>query len=170
MKSPEILKLWEEFQEKYSEYFISNEEQWENTLKVVGKYIDENNKLPSTIDKNESIKKLGQWVSCQKQKYAKKEKIMKSPQIRKLWEEFQEKYSEYFIRNKEKWENTLKLIEEYVDENKKFPSKHDKNESIKKLGAWIQNQKTNYAKKENIMKTPEICKLWEEFQKKYSEY
>ena len=26
--SPEICELWEEFQEKYSEYFISNEEKY----------------------------------------------------------------------------------------------------------------------------------------------
>jgi superfamily II DNA or RNA helicase len=171
MKSPKIRKLWEKFQEKYSEYFISNEEQWKITLKLISEYVDENKKLPSQYDKTESIKKLGQWIQNQKTKYSKKEHIMKtSPEICKLWEKFQEKYSEYFISNEEKWENTLKLIEEYVDENKKFPSKHDKNESIKKLGQWLLIQKQNYAKKEQIMKTPEIHKLWVEFQKKYSEY
>ena len=37
--SPEISKLWEEFQEKYSEYFVNNDDQWKNTLKEIGKYI-----------------------------------------------------------------------------------------------------------------------------------
>jgi len=170
MKTPEIRKLWEEFQEKYSEYFISNDEQWENTLKVVRKYICENNKLPSTHDKDEYIKKLGAWLSLQKQNYAKKIKIMKSPEIRKLWEEFQEKYLEYFISNEEQWENNLKVVRKYIDENNKLPSRTDKDEYIKKLGQWLSNQKTNYAKKINIMKNPQICKLWEEFKEKYSEY
>ena len=96
MKIQEIRKLWEEFQEKYSEYFISNEEKWKNNLKEVSKYIDENKKLPSESNKNESIKSLYNWISNQKKNYAKKEFIMKTPEIRKIWEEFQEKYSEYF--------------------------------------------------------------------------
>jgi hypothetical protein len=170
MKSPEIRKLWVEFQDKYSEYFISNEEQWENYLKVVRKYIDENEKLPSKHNTNESIKKFGEWLSTQKQNYAKKEFIMKSPEIRKLWEEFQDKYSEYFISNEDIWKIKLGYVGKYIDENEKLPSKSDKNESIKKLGQWLSDQKKNYAKKEQIMKTPEIRKLWEEFLEKYSEY
>ena len=170
MKTPEIYKLWEEFLKKYSKYFISNEEQWKNNLKVIEKYIDENKKIPSQRDMNNYIKNLGRWVLRQKQTYEKKQFIMKSPEIRKLWEEFQEKYSEYFMSNEKQWKNTLKLLEEYVDENKKLPSQHNKNYSIKTLYNWLSTQKTNYAKKENIMKTPEICKLWEEFQEKYSEY
>lgn len=95
MKTPEIYKLWEEFLEKYSEYFISNEEQWKNTLKEIEEYIFKNNKLPSSINKNDTIKKLGSWINNQKTNYAKKENIMKFPEIRKLWEEFKEKYSNY---------------------------------------------------------------------------
>ena len=96
MKSPQILELWEEFQEKHSEYFISNEEKWENTLKLLEEYVNENKKLPSTIDKNDSIKKLGIWLSHQKIIYSKEKEIMKTPEIRKLWKEFQEKHSTYF--------------------------------------------------------------------------
>jgi superfamily II DNA or RNA helicase len=169
--SSEILKLWEEFQEKYSEYFISNEEKWKNTLKEIVEYINENNKLPLDSDKNESIKKLCNWLSRQKQNYTKKEKIMKtSSKICELWEEFQEKYSEFFISNEEQWKNTLIKICKYIDENKKLPSESNMNDSIKKLSCWIQNQKKNYSKKEKIMKNLKIYKLWEEFQEKYSEY
>ena len=62
MKNSKIRELCEKFMEEYSEYFISNDEQWKNNLENVYEYIDENNKLPSTIDKNDSIKKLGYWV------------------------------------------------------------------------------------------------------------
>jgi hypothetical protein len=96
MKNLKIYKLWEEFQEKYSEYFMSNEEQWKNTLIKICKYIDENKKLPSQYNKNDSIKKLGKWIQYQKQNYAKKERIMKtSLENRELWEEFREKYSNH---------------------------------------------------------------------------
>jgi hypothetical protein len=38
MKTPEIYKLWEEFLEKYYEYFISNEEQWKSILMKIKKF------------------------------------------------------------------------------------------------------------------------------------
>jgi hypothetical protein len=170
MKNYEIYELWEKFMEKYFEYFISNEEQWKNNLKKISKYIDLNNKLPSRIDENDSIKKLSIWLSTQKENYAKKEQIMKKSEICELWEKFIEKYFEYFISNEEKWKNNLKEICEYIDETDKLPSQSDNNDSIKKLGYWLSHQKINYAKKENIMKNQEIRKLWEEFQEKYSEY
>jgi superfamily II DNA or RNA helicase len=170
MKNLEIRVLWEKFIEKYSEYFISNEEQWKKNLENVCKYIYENNKLPSTIDKNDSIKKLGYWVSTQKKNYEKKQFIMKNLEICKLWEEFQEKYSEYFISNEEQWKNNLKKISKYIDLNNKLPSRIDKNDFIKKLSIWLSTQKENYAKKEQIMKKSEICELWEKFIEKYFEY
>jgi hypothetical protein len=109
---------------------MNYEDIWKMKLENVGKYIDVNNKLPSSIDKNESIKKLCNWLSRQKQNYTKKEKIMKtSSKICELWEEFQEKYSEYFISNEEQWKN------------KKLSSESNMNDSIKKLSCWIQKKK-----------------------------
>jgi len=96
MKNPEIRQLWEQFIEKYSRYFISNEDQWQITLEEVSRYIDENDKRPSTNDKDKTIKHLGQWISHQQTKYRKQEFVMKNPNIRQIWEEFIEKYSVYF--------------------------------------------------------------------------
>jgi len=42
-----------------------------NNLELVKKYIDENNKRPSTTDKNNNTKHLGQWISDQQKKYKK---------------------------------------------------------------------------------------------------
>ena len=38
----------------------------------------------------------------------------------------------------------IEEIAKYIDENKKSPSKRDKNVEIKRLGSWISNQKKNY--------------------------
>ncbi len=85
---------------EYQQYFISNEEQWINTLKQVSDYIDINDKRPSNCDKNPEIKQLGSWISMQLQNYANNEYIMKDPSVRKLWEEFIVKYKKFFSKNK----------------------------------------------------------------------
>ena len=170
MKNLNIQKLWEEFIEKYNEYFISNEEQWKNNIQEVSKYIDENKKRPSNTNKNDSIKKLAAWINTQQNTYSKNKHIMKNLYIQKLWEEFIEKYNEYFISNEELWKNIIKKVEKYIDENKKRPSTKYINDSIKKMGNWINAQQNNYLKKQKIMKNPDIQKLWEEFIEKYNEY
>jgi superfamily II DNA/RNA helicase len=100
MADKNIRKKWEKFVEddKYKEYFLSNEQEWDYKLEKVKKYIDENNKRPNTRDKNIDIKQLGQWISQQQNNYAKEQKIMKDKNIRKKWEKFVEddKYKEYF--------------------------------------------------------------------------
>ena len=70
----------------------NNNELWLKNLKLVEKYIIENNKTPSTIDKNKEIKQLCYWLSDQKQNYKNNEYIMKDENIRKQWETFIDKY------------------------------------------------------------------------------
>ena len=170
MKNQEIRQLWEQFVDKYAEYFLSNEEQWKMTLQEVIKYIDENDKRPSCQSKDINIKKFGQWIYTQKQNYQKNENIMKNQEIHQLWEQFVEKYAKHFQSNEENWKMTLKEVSKYIDENDKCPSQHDKDEKIKKLGRWIGTQKKNYQINEFIMKNPEIRLLWEQFTEKYSDY
>jgi len=170
MKNPEIRQLWEQFVEKYAKYFLSNEENWKNTLHEISKYIDENDKCPSRTDKDGKIKKLGIWISLQKMNYQKEKEIMKKLEIRQLWEEFVEKYAMYFLSNEENWKITLQEVIKYIDENDKCPSRTYKDGKIKKLGQWIQTQKENYQSNEFIMKNQEIRQLWEQFVDKYAEY
>ena len=170
MKEPEIRKLFKEFIEKYKEHFLDNETICKESLQKVSQYIDTNNKPPTPYDKDEEIKKLGKWLSHQKQNYNKKTKIMKEPEIRKLFEEFIEKYKEHFLDNETIWKENLQKVSAYIDTNNKPPSESDKNGDIKKLGKWLSHQKTNYNKKAQIMKEPEIRKLFEEFIEKYKEH
>jgi len=164
----EIKLLWEEFMNEYQEYFLTNEEIWINKLKEVKKYIDENDKRPSSIDKNENIKTLGGWLLCQKNNYPNK-KSMKNKKIKLLWEEFINEYKKYFLTDEEKWKNKLEEVKKYIDENKKRPSSEDKNENTKVLGKWIGTQKSNYPDKKS-MKNLEIKQLWETFINEYQEY
>ena len=98
MSNPEIRSKWEETLEKYKEYLcIDFVEQWHLTHQEVCEYMDDedNNKAPSQCDEKPEIKKLGIWVSRQKQNYANNRYIMKNPEIRTEWEATLEKYKEY---------------------------------------------------------------------------
>jgi len=72
----------------YKKYFISNIDQWINTLDNIKKYIVVNKKRPSASSKNSEIKIYGIWISSQQQKYKKKSQIMKNNKIYKMWNEF----------------------------------------------------------------------------------
>ena len=100
MKNPQIYNKWNEFitSEKYKIYFISNEEEWNEKLKDLKKYIDENNKRPSQNDKITEIKILGSWFFNQIHKYKSNTGIMKNLEIQHLWYNFitNPKYSQYF--------------------------------------------------------------------------
>ena len=175
MTNTEIYDMWTEFinDPKYKEYFQSNEDIWKDTLIKVKKYIDENNKRPWNRDVNKNVKLIGEWLSTQKKNYDKKAQIMGNTYIYDMWTEFinDNKYIKYF-QPKENWKENLCKVKKYIDENKKRPSKHDKNKDIKTLGNWICTQTGNYIKKKEIMKTTEIYDTWTEFinDPKYKKY
>jgi superfamily II DNA or RNA helicase len=160
MKEDDIYNKWNEFinDDKYREYFISNEENWYNNLEEVKKYIDKNNKRPSDSSKNKDEKELGKWLSHQKTNSDKRTKIMKNDEIYNKWNEFinDEKYKEYFMSNEEKWINILEKVKKFIDEHKKRPSSESKNKDEKSLGNWLQYQITNSKKRKDIMKDDEI--------------
>jgi len=176
MKTENIYNTWTEFinDDKYKKYFISNEDAWFNNLKLVKKYIDENNKKPSDIDKDKDTKILGKWLSKQTTNYNKKEYIMKTETIYNIWTKFinDDKYKKYFMSNEDAWFNNLKLVKKYIDKNNKRPSQIDKNNETKILGRWLLTQTKNYNKKEQIMKIENIYKAWTEFinDDKYKKY
>jgi superfamily II DNA or RNA helicase len=180
MKQDEIFNEWKFFisDPKYKKYFdIDNKIEWRNTLNEIKKYIDENNKRPSSIDKNKDIKSLGQWLS-QQLNNTKNERlhIMKEDEIFNEWKLFisDPKYKKYFdIDNKIEWRNTLNEIKKYIDENNKRPSYHYKNKDIKSLGNWLSTQiKNTKNERLHIMKEDEIFNEWQNFisDPKYKKY
>jgi superfamily II DNA or RNA helicase len=169
MKNEDIKKQWEEFTEKYSEYFKSDIEKWIDNLKKLDNYIIENRKLPSPENKDINIKYSGLWLYNQKNNYKNNTGIMKNEEIRNQWEEFIEKYKELFKSNEEKWIDNLKELEEYINKYNKLPPQRYKDKNIKILGTWLSTQKNNYKNNTNIMKNEEIRKEWEEFIEKYKE-
>ena len=159
MKEEKIRKIWEEFIDAYKIYFMSIEEIWVDNLEKSKKYINKNNKLPNKRNKNINIKELGCWLINQKINYKYNKNSMKQENIRKIWEEYVDKYKIYFMSIEEIWEDNLEKSKKYIDENKKRPDE--------KLGGWLNHQIENYKYNKNSMKQENIRKKWEEFVDKY---
>jgi superfamily II DNA or RNA helicase len=176
MKDKNIHECWKKFvgDEKYKEYFMSNEEMWYDNLEKVKKFIDTENKQPSTNSKNQDEKFLGAWIGTQLKNYDKKTFIMKDKKIQECWKKFvgDEKYREYFMSNEEVWYNNLKKVEKFINIENKRPLQQSKNQDEKFLGAWIGTQSNNYNKQINIMKDEKIQECWRKFvtDEKYKEY
>jgi rubrerythrin len=153
---------------------LNGKEIWMKKLEWVMNYIDKYEKRPSCDDKDKEIKKHGTWIILQAKKYKNKKQIMKDEEIRKIWFDFvnNEKYKKYFQSNFEQWKINLEKVKKYIDEHKKRPSKHDKNNNIKILGQWINTQLKCYKTKSFIMNNKDIRNLFEDFinNDKYKDY
>jgi hypothetical protein len=170
MKNNEIYIKFTEFIELNKQYLLSNEELWNDNLIKVQNYINDNNKTPSTINKNKDIKILGSWLDTQKHNYKNKEQIMKNNEIYNKFTEFLKLNKQYFISNEEIWNDNLIKVQNYIIDNNKTPSSEDKNKDIKILGSWLSNQKANYKNKKYIMKNDEIYNTFTEFLKLNKQY
>jgi hypothetical protein len=170
MKNDVIYNKFKDFLEIYKDYFISNEELWNNHFEKVIQYIKENNKLPSSESKDKDIQILGRWFLHQKECYKKKILIMKNDVIYNKFKDFIETYKEYLLQNKEGWNNNLKKVINYIKENNKLPTHYDKNKEINSLSVWIGTQKKNYKIRKEIMKYDIIYNKFKNFLEIYKEY
>jgi superfamily II DNA or RNA helicase len=171
MKDVEKYNLWTQFLKDYEEYLKSNDDIWYENFDEVKRFIDENNKRPSTSkSKNDSEKQLGGWIQAQNTNYKNKKKSMKDVEKYKLWTQFLKDYEEYLKSNDDIWYEKFDELKRFIDENNKRPSCSSKNDSEKQLGVWIEHQNKNYKTKNYVMKDVEKYNLWTQFLKDYEEY
>jgi len=171
MKNINIKNKWESFinEEKYKVYFESNEELFNNNLIKLKKFIDENNKRPSSIND----RYLNNWFKEQNSNYIKKDKGMKNENMYKKWHEFinDNKYKIYFQTMEELFDMYLNKLKNYIDINKNRPTHSDKEDKdVVKLAKWYDHQSNNYIKKIENMKNNNIYKKWTDFNNKYGIY
>ena len=168
MKDIEIYNYWTNFIEEYKQYFISQDTHWEEMLSKLKTFIDINKKKPSTISKEPNEKQIGQWLSSNQNEYIKcKQKMKEQSPRRMIWTQFLEEYKQYFKSDKEKWNEKMQELKMFININKKRPSKM----SIEcVIGRWCNNQYSNYKKKSDIMKDPEIYSHWTQFLEEYKQY
>ena len=139
MKDEKRYNLWTEFLEKYKEYFKSDDEHWYENIDELKKFININKIMPNKRSKNEIEKKIGYWLSQQKQNYKKKQKSMKDETRYNLWTEFTEKYLN----------NSDKIVEE-EEEEEIYYIKETPKKSMKLKKPSIKKQESQEQKRERV--------------------
>jgi superfamily II DNA or RNA helicase len=184
MKTPEIWQNWTDMfaNPKYSKALSDTIQTWKINYKNMCDYIVSYKKQPShgCGSKDENVKSLGRWVSCQKKNYDLRgsefsKQIMKTnPEIWQIWTDTltDEKYSEALADPVQTWKNTHQKMCLHIDENGKTPSVYSKKSEETKLANWVFSQRAKYDPRgsefsKNIMKTSEIWQIWTETIQKY---
>ena len=158
-------ELWKNFIEndKYCDYFKSNEELWYIKYNELKELVNNNQKLSSDI--------LINWHRAQNQNYKNKTNIIgNNSEIYKCWGEFigNSNYINYFKPIDMIWDENLNKLKEFIDVNKKLPthSQTTKGKNIDEinLGSWVNTQRGNYKNNKHNMKSDvNIYNKWNDF-------
>jgi DNA repair protein RadD len=143
---------------------INNKDTWMNNFEKVKKYIEENKKRPSSESKETNIKTLGIWLSCQIQNFKNKRYNLTNENIYNMFDVFLKEHNQIiFLSGTDKWLSHLAQCKEFIIKEKKRPNEDSKNLHEKKIGKWFSDQKLRYKKHEQMLKHPEIRKIFENF-------
>ncbi len=173
MSDPDIKNIWNIFFEDYQNKFKQDKINiWNDNLIKLDNFIQINKKLPSKNNKDDNEKELSYWFETQKKllQEIKNDKlinsIMANDKVIMLWNNFIEKHKEYFKSNEEIWFEMFDKVKNYIQENKKYPSSYKINENndkeFVKIAYWFGNMRSNYRKKNDIMKNEEFRLQFEE--------
>jgi superfamily II DNA or RNA helicase len=117
---------------------LSYEELWEHKYNNYLKFIFENKRVP--INNNDIEKVMVFWYCVQNKNFKEKVGLFKKDNIYNKWLYLQENFSEYLNDNKNRWLNKFYILKNYVEKNKKIPSKTE-NSSI---NYWVNEQNKKY--------------------------
>jgi len=146
--------------------------EFKGNIDILEKFIIENKRLPSRIIDSE--KKMIAWIDTRNKTYCNKTKLMKNEDIRKIWEDFVNKYIEYFEGKspKEKWIYNYNKLISWFEKYKRRPKSiqgniNDIKEDIKEevyIGTWLLKQNKNYKNdKYPFDVDKEIKLIWDKF-------
>jgi len=127
--------LYEKIIERIFEYF---REKTDNRVQKVIDYYEENNKFPSTTDKDSEIKSTAEFLKTQIANFKNGKSF-----YRKLIEFVRQNSParlEIVKRVLNSAEKQTHLILTYYNENNKFPAFHDKDPEVKKLANFLSTQ------------------------------
>ena len=146
------------------EYYINNKEKiskyhkehYEKNKEHYNNYYETNKE--KIIERNKKHYETNKEIISERRKENWKEKKENKPKLPNI--------------NELKWINKLNDVKNYIDKNKKKPSRNDENIEIKKLGDWIHSQKTSYNNQSNIMKKEDYYNKWKDFinDEQYNKY
>jgi hypothetical protein len=139
------LDFWNEFMNKHSAYFLSDDEIWENNLSACKQFITRENKRPSSSSTDTEEKRLGEWIVNQIQA------IDENHKRYSVWTQFVSDNSNLFISDEDNWNNKFNELNNCLSTNQTID---------KSLGTWVQHQKQAY--KDGKMPATRVPK-WEEY-------
>jgi predicted helicase len=108
---------------------------WESTFEKVKQWIDENNKRPVATSEDLLEKKLGQWISNQQKRYEKCTGSMTNSEKREKWKKFIQDNKSIMMTFDDKWYNKMKLLEQWIGENDRWPLSCAKSIGEKKISS-----------------------------------
>jgi ribosomal RNA-processing protein 8 len=170
MKDEKRYILWNDFNIKYKEYLLTNEEKWYNKFEELKLFIDTHKKRPSSYLSDTIEKSLCYYLDDQIYNYKNKKVSMKDERKYNLWTEFLETYKIYFKTDDDIWYETFEKLKIFINTNKKRPSQTSEDIKEKTMSTWVSQQQTNYNKKDKSMKDERKYNLWTEFIKEYKKY
>ena len=156
MSTTEFRSIWEETLEKYP-CLRDLTQQWYMKHNELCVYVDTYERVPPRKSS------LNGWMRTQNDCYDNKSCIMTDEDIRKIWEETIQKYPCLTVDNEQVWHMKHAELCEYIDGNGRVPLLKEN----KCIHAWVDNQKTNYKKRERSMANEDIRAIWEETIRKY---
>jgi superfamily II DNA or RNA helicase len=168
MKDENIRKVWECFVDENEDLLKSEQERWNEKLDIIKEYIKTFNKLPPITNNDENVKKLGKWISHQKENYIKNKNNMTDNSIREKWEQFVNENYELFKSNEEVWKIRYDALIQFVEQYDKLPLRTANEPTEKTLGNWVANQKKYYKTNTGLMKDCSLIrKEWNKLIIKY---
>jgi superfamily II DNA or RNA helicase len=128
--------------EKLDGWYWDSNDIFNETYNKLKKWVDDNNKLPLVISKNQQEKQLGIWCSGKRQD--KKKGKLVDDKIEKL-----EQLVGWYWDLDDLFDETYNELKKWIVDNKKLPSAASKNQQEKQLGGWC-TDKRKYKKKEKL--------------------
>ena len=163
MKNEEIYNTFMQFLNEHGDLFYDNIALLNVTIQKIQHYINTNNKLPSSSDKNIEIKSLSLWLVTHNKMYRDKSCIMKNQEVYDSYSKFVKDNELIIDGNLIKWNSTFNKIIKYVNTNATLPEKNHRHLCVRNLYEWIVKQIQNYNIQIDAMSNVKIRSMWKDF-------
>ncbi len=165
---PNIVQIWNNFNNDFKEYSMSNDEKWITQFNALKDYINKYGKRPSCKTKDDNIRQLGVFIQTQNKNFNNRTQIMSNEKYYEEWKKFKEEYKEYFTSVIDKWFDKLNEVKTFIDIHHHRPNKHSTNPNERSLGDWLVKQTAKYNK--TNMNNEEVNDAFIDFIEEYSNY
>ena len=105
---------------------LNDDEIWNKKLESVINFMDTYNKRPAKSSNDKTENRLGSWICKQDLYFKDKLYTIKYAERYSKFNEFKAKYDEYFKVKTLDWDETLKLVDEFITKHNRRPCKDKK--------------------------------------------